>query len=132
MKAKYPQIVVAGLIKKGDQFLLVKERMKSGSDCWIIPGGKVEFGESLEEALIRELEEEISIHAEVIRFIAHYQAIFPDFDYHTIIFFFLVSPKGKFEIKEKGILDAGYFSKKETLDLPLVGSAKWLLENHVR
>ncbi len=55
------KIVVTGIIKSGDEFLVVK---RSENDIkypgvWEFPGGHVEDGETIKEALERELNEEI-------------------------------------------------------------------------
>ena len=68
MKSKRPIWipVAAGVLRKGDQVLLGK-RPPEGSlpGLWEFPGGKMEVGESPEEALKRELNEELGIEAEV-------------------------------------------------------------------
>ena len=58
--------VVAGFLKKGD-LILVGQRPENHSLAgqWEFPGGKIESGESPEEALARELNEELGIEAEV-------------------------------------------------------------------
>ncbi len=66
-------IVVAALIEKEGK-ILVGQRKKNDRHGlkWEFPGGKVEFGESPHEALVRELREELGIDAvigeEVIRY----------------------------------------------------------------
>lgn len=54
--------VVAGIIVRQDRFLAAR-RSDSMSEpgFWEFPGGKVEAGETLGQALVRELEEELSI-----------------------------------------------------------------------
>lgn len=47
---------VGGIIRQGDRILLMKN---SRDDFYYSPGGRVKFGESLEEALARELVEEL-------------------------------------------------------------------------
>ena len=58
--------VVAGFIKKGDT-ILVGQRPTTHTlgGLWEFPGGKIEMGESPEEALARELREELGIEAEI-------------------------------------------------------------------
>jgi phosphatase NudJ len=47
------------VVRRGDRFLLVRER-KYGSP-WAIPGGRVERGEQLAEAAVREVHEEAGV-----------------------------------------------------------------------
>ncbi len=58
--------VVAGLICRDGRYLLAR-RMKDDAigRIWEFPGGRVEEGESLEAALVRELREELGVTAEV-------------------------------------------------------------------
>ena len=59
-----PQVdVVIGVVLRDDGHLLVCQRKSNGhlGGYWEFPGGKREPGESLEQCLLRELEEELSI-----------------------------------------------------------------------
>ncbi len=58
--------VVAGFLKK-DGRILVGQRPENNSlaGLWEFPGGKIELGESPEEALARELSEELGIEADI-------------------------------------------------------------------
>ncbi len=53
------QRVVATIIKNNKILLL--HRIKNGKECYVFPGGGVEADESLEEALDREVEEELGL-----------------------------------------------------------------------
>ena len=58
--------VVTGLIRKGDKVLVGQRPIgHSLAGQWEFPGGKIEKGESPETALKRELQEELSIEADI-------------------------------------------------------------------
>ena len=66
------RLVAAALILRGDEVLICQR--KAGSPMglkWEFPGGKLEPGESPEEALRRELDEELGIQASIGTRIAH-------------------------------------------------------------
>ncbi len=60
-------VAVKGIIVNGDKVLLLKR--SSMEDCyknlWETPGGKINFGENLKEALKREVKEETNLDIEV-------------------------------------------------------------------
>lgn len=59
-------LVVAGLIRRDGKLLItLRGGQSSFSGHWEFPGGKVEFGESPQQALTRELREELGIHVSV-------------------------------------------------------------------
>jgi len=51
---------VSAVIVKGNEVLLIK-RIKQDKIYYVFPGGGVETGESLEQALVREINEELSL-----------------------------------------------------------------------
>jgi 8-oxo-dGTP diphosphatase len=57
-----PRIRVAALIRRGDTVLLCNHT-KQDRSYWLLPGGGVEEGESMHEALLRELDEECSLRS---------------------------------------------------------------------
>lgn len=69
---KTVRAVVAALILRGDEVLIGQRRPDQplGSK-WEFPGGKMEAGESAEESLRRELQEELGIEAVIGSRIAH-------------------------------------------------------------
>jgi 8-oxo-dGTP diphosphatase len=58
--------VTAGIVRDGDRVLICQRRAGSRFPLkWEFPGGKIEDGETAEEALRRELREELGIEAEI-------------------------------------------------------------------
>ena len=56
------------------------------SDKWEFPGGKVEVGESREEALVREIREELSVDIEVSELLMTVEHTYPDFHLSMHVF----------------------------------------------
>lgn len=60
-----PQVGVGAVVIKDEKILLVKRKNPPQKGQWAIPGGKVEFGETMQKAAEREILEEtgLIIHA---------------------------------------------------------------------
>ncbi|OGY78800.1 MAG: hypothetical protein A3B74_03375 [Candidatus Kerfeldbacteria bacterium RIFCSPHIGHO2_02_FULL_42_14] len=127
MERSRPKIIASALVENNGRYLFAKETLEDGEDYWIVPGGKVEFGESLETAAKREMKEETHLDIAIVRFIAFQEAIHVQHDYHTIIFFFLARPKTLEMRLDSKILEAKFFAPEEFSSLRFVESARWLL-----
>jgi 8-oxo-dGTP diphosphatase len=72
-----PQLRVAAIIARDQQILLVEHR-KRGQRYWVLPGGRLQAGETLAAALRRELHEELGIRATVRRLVILCESLAPD------------------------------------------------------
>ena len=61
MSAGLPKVGVGGLVVVEDRVLLIRRGKAPLLGRWSIPGGTVESGETLEQALIREMAEETGL-----------------------------------------------------------------------
>ncbi|WP_349236591.1 NUDIX domain-containing protein [Bosea sp. FBZP-16] len=69
-------VLAASIAVFRDGKVLLATRTKPPADqLWSLPGGKVEAGESLDEAALRELEEEVGINARIIGFNRHVEIV---------------------------------------------------------
>ncbi|MDO8626752.1 MAG: nucleotide exchange factor GrpE [Candidatus Magasanikbacteria bacterium] len=80
VEKKYPIIAVGALIYNQAGKILLVRGPKFG-DFWTIPGGKVDLGETVEQALRREIKEEISVEIGKVEFVQFQDAINPP-SYH--------------------------------------------------
>ena len=56
-----PKVAVGTIVRKGEGLLLLKRSIDPGYGKWTFPGGYVDRGETLEEAAVREAEEETGV-----------------------------------------------------------------------
>jgi 8-oxo-dGTP diphosphatase len=62
----HPQLAVSAAIFRGGKILLVRRARFPARGLYSLPGGRVEFGETLQAALHREVDEETSLRIEII------------------------------------------------------------------
>jgi 8-oxo-dGTP diphosphatase len=86
---------VGGVILRDNKILLLLRTRPPEVGSWSIPGGKVDFGETIEAALVREIKEELNVDSEVITLLAVTNHILPDEQVHWVSPPFLVKIIGE-------------------------------------
>ena len=71
--------VVAAVIRRGDHFFATQRGYGEFKDGWEFPGGKVEPGEAPQDALKREIREELATEIEVGDYISTIEYDYPTF-----------------------------------------------------
>ena len=71
--------VVAAIIRKEDKIFATQRGYGDFKDWWEFPGGKVEAGETPEEALVREIKEELSTEISIDKFLYTVEYDYPNF-----------------------------------------------------
>src|SRR5580700_12016657 len=66
VQPSHPQLAVSAAIFRDDRILLVRRARSPAKGFYSLPGGRVEFGETLHAALHREVDEETALKIEII------------------------------------------------------------------
>ena len=84
---KRPLIGVGAVVfNASNEILLIKRGKPPNYGRWMVPGGTLEWGESLEECAVREVREETGIEIEIETFVEIIEAIRPgEADFHFVI-----------------------------------------------
>ena len=81
--------VVAAIIRKDDKIFTTQRGYGEWKDWWEFPGGKMEPGETQEEALKREIREELSTDISVDEFLCTVEYDYPKF--HLVMHCYMCS-----------------------------------------
>ena len=122
--------VVADIIQKENKILATKRGYGEFINMWEFPGGKIESGETKEQALVREIKEELNIEISVDKFAIDIEYQYPNF-YLFMSCFMCSIKEGSIELLEHN--DGKWITKEElnTLNwLPAdIDAVNYLKEN---
>lgn len=109
--------VSAAIIRRNHKIFATQRGYGAFKDGWEFPGGKLEQGETPEQALVREIREELDTEIEVGELIETVEYDYPEF--HLTMYCFLCTVKeGSLTLKEH---EAAKWLAQEELD-----SVSWL------
>lgn len=109
--------VVAAVIESGGKYFATQRGYGEFKDWWEFPGGKIEPGETPEEALQREIREELETEISVDRHLATVDYDYPSFHLHMACYICHVAT-GNLHLVEAE--DARWLAKEE------LDSVEWL------
>ena len=108
---------VGGVLWHNNKVLLVQRAHNPGKGMWTIPGGYVDQGESIGEAIIREIQEETGIKVKPLAIIALRDR--PDEKHDTYIIFLMQFLGGTLQAQPEEVSDLGFFTLEECHTLPI-------------
>ena len=143
MERKFPDlpiVAVGGIIFEGDRVLLVKRGKEPGLGQWSIPGGVVQVGETLKEAVVREVREETHLEVEALGMAKVLERIFRDpggrVAYHYVLVDFLCRRLGGTLLADSDAQETSWVPLQDLLSYQVVSTARevirradWLRKN---
>ena len=110
------KVIVGGLIKKDNKYLLIQEGKEVCYGLWNSPGGRLENGESIIEGAIREIKEECGLDVKVLGLLNVTHLVMDDND--RVIFNFLTEPiNDDIKIDNEEIINAKWFTYEEIISI---------------
>ncbi len=109
MEYKNPKLTVDGVIIKDEKILLIRRKNEPFRGQWALPGGFVEYGETVEEAVVREAEEETGLRTAVEKLVGVYSDPERDPRGHTVSVVYFVSTGGETPRGNDDALEAKFF-----------------------
>ena len=104
--------VAAAVIYDGDRYFATQRGYGDWKDFWEFPGGKIEPGETPEEALVREIREELETEISIAGRLAEVEYDYPEFHLSMVCYMARIR-EGQPVLKEH---EAARWLKKEELD----------------
>ncbi len=129
-----PFVAVGAAVVRNDRVLFVRQTYPPFAGQWVVPAGHSEPGETVDETIRRELEEEAHIEAEVVGLIGLVSVVAPPPPHVFIVF--LCHPTGDVEPVADGVENdaAAYFSLEElaALEEPVEPQSRRIAERVLR
>lgn len=122
-------IIIEVIREDGRTGVVLIER-KNPPFGWALPGGFVDYGESLEQAAVREAREETSLEVKLHYQLHTYSDPGRDPRGHTISTVFVASAQGEPRGRDDA-LRAAVFTSAE-IDFPLAFDHRWILNDYFR
>lgn len=130
-----PQVCVGAVAVENGRLLLIHRGQDPGRGLWSVPGGRVDAGETLAEAIVREVREEAGLDVVCDRFLGWVERI--DETSHFVILDFAVTVLELSRVRRNlragdDAIEAAWVPLEEVTEYPLVdGLADFLAEHGI-
>ena len=104
MRSEHPRPAVRAIIENNQNRVLILKRANSryGVDSWCLPGGKVDFNETVEEAVTKEIREETGLNCLSAQFLFYHDCLpTPDLPTHYINLYFKCTVEGDIRLNQE-------------------------------
>jgi 8-oxo-dGTP diphosphatase len=130
-----PVVGVGGVLIRDGKVLLIRRGKPPLYGRWVVPGGTVELGESLEQALVREMREETGLEVVPLEILTVFDRIERDGDrvvYHYVIVDYLCRWLGGEALAASDALEAAWATLDDLPRFDLPEKALEVVQNAFR
>jgi 8-oxo-dGTP diphosphatase len=124
-----PQVCVGAIAVDSDQILLIRRGQAPSRGYWSVPGGRVEAGETLAEAVVRELREETGLEGVCGSLVGWTERMGQDYHFVILDFWATVMTSGE-PTAGSDAAEAAWVPLFEVADLALVEGLAEFLHDH--
>lgn len=129
MQRQYPSqplVGVGAIIMRGGKMMIVKRANEPAKGLWSVPGGVVELGEHLHDAIKREVREETGLEVDIERLVDAVDNIVFDeqgqVHYHYVLLDYLCRPRGGALKAADDVLEIRWVTLDALQSLPITPS----------
>lgn len=125
-----PRATIVGIISRGNKILLIKRANQPHKGWWALVGGKLERYETAENAMKREIKEELGVRVKKLKFIFYNDSIIKKLNRHALEICFKVETATSFKINKQEVSEFKYFTKNEIKKMKLAFTHKQILNKY--
>lgn len=128
-----PELCVSAVAIDDDRLLLVRRGRGRAAGLWALPGGRVEEGELLAEAVVRELEEETGVEGACGELLGVVELLFDDDSgapHQVVLAHRVLVMEGEDPIAGDDAAEAAWVPLGDVVDLRLVPGLAEFLHDH--
>lgn len=127
-----PPVPAVGVVcLRGDEILLIRRGAPPRLGEWSLPGGRIESGEGVRAAALRELREETGVEARLIGLIDVVDGIFPDAGRHYVLIDFVAEWISGEPVAGDDAADAAFVPVQRALELVTWSETRRIIEQAV-
>jgi mutator protein MutT len=124
-----PELCVGAVAVDDDQILLIRRGRGPAQGDWSVPGGRVESGETLAEAVVRELAEETGLEGVCEQLVGWVERIGPGFHY-VILDFTVTIVSGEEPVAGDDAAEAAWVPLGDVAEMRLTEGLAEFLHDH--
>lgn len=127
--SRRPETSVGAVVIRDGAMLMIRRGRGVAQGQWSVPGGRVEFGETLQEAVVREVAEETGLEVVCGAYVGHVERI--GVDHHYVILDYLADPVADQPlVAGDDAAEAAWIALGDLSDLDLVDGMLEFLADH--